>query len=159
MKLNPFLLSLEHNTKMSYLVIELNIRDMQHRRLNIFIGSLLAGLFFIFNVGLPIVLFVCPMMADAQCACSCSKPTSDGPAYTYVHTSCCNTSVLADRNTIPFLGSQKYEPPHSEVIFQLAVRCQYASELPGDSGLMTVPDIGPPGPNIPRYLLSSSFLI
>jgi hypothetical protein len=135
------------------------MRDMRHRRLNIFIGSFLAGLFFVFNVGLPIVLFVCPMMADAQCPCSCSQPTSDGPSYTYLHSSCCNTSVLAERNTIPFLGSQKYEPPHSEVILQLAVRYQCTSELPDDSGFMTVPDLGPPGPDIPRYLLSSSFLI
>ena len=132
---------------------------MHRKQLNIFVASALAGLFAIFNIGLPFALYVCPMMANERCTCTCTPPTTDGPVLTYVHTSCCNNSVLAERNTVPFLGTLNYEQLHSEVLFILSSTYSWAAQQPRQVGTLAVADAGPPPPDTPLYLLSSSLLI
>ena len=132
---------------------------MHRRHLNIFVASALAGLFAIFNVGLPFAMYVCPMMANERCTCTCSPPTTDGPVLTYVHTSCCNNSVLAERNTVPFLGTLKYEPPQPEVAFVLSSSSPWIAQQTHHISILAVENVGPPSPDTPLYLLSSSLLI
>jgi len=132
---------------------------MRRKRSNILIASTLAGLFALFNVGLPFILYVCPMMADERCACACTQSTTDGPALTYLHTSCCSNSVLAERNTVPFLGALKYEPPYSELMFVLPSDLLLSAQQPVRASFLAMADTGPPSSNTPLYLLSSSLLI
>jgi hypothetical protein len=132
---------------------------MQRSRLNIFLAASLSLLFAIFNIGLPFALYVCPMMANERCTCSCTPSRADGPIVTYVHTPCCNANVLAERNTVPFLGTHKYEPPHAEVTFVLTSSISWAPEQLQLIRVMSIADTGPPPPNTPLYLLTSSLLI
>jgi hypothetical protein len=132
---------------------------MHRKHLNIFVASALTSLFVIFNIGLPFALYVCPMMANERCTCSCAPPTTDGPVLTYVHTSCCNNNVLAERNTVPFLGTVKYEAPHSEIVFALSSSSPWAAQQQHHINILAVTEIGPPRPDTPLYLLSSSLLI
>ena len=145
--------------KFPILLLNIAVFSMQTKRLNILIASMLAGLFTIFNVGLPIALYVCPMMANERCTCSCTKPSANQPVLTYVHTSCCNHSVLAERNTIPFLGSHRYVPPPSEVMFVLTFGTPWTAQQPFQLSSLAISDPGPPASEIPLYLLSSSLLI
>ncbi|MCX6143829.1 MAG: hypothetical protein NTZ35_11470 [Ignavibacteriales bacterium] len=132
---------------------------MHRKQLNIFVASALAGLFAIFNIGLPFALYVCPMMANERCTCTCTPPSTDGSVLTFVHGTCCNNSVLAERNTVPFLGTLKYEPPHSEVVFVLSPSSPWAPQQSHHVSILAVADVGPPPPDTPLYLLSSSLLI
>jgi hypothetical protein len=132
---------------------------MHHRRFNIFVAAALATLFTVFNVGLPIVAYVCPMMASNRCTCACSPQSIEGPVITYVQMSCCNGSILAERNTVPFLDVVKYEPPHSEVMLVLSSSNHLAESISQHSFLPAGTDTGPPPTDTPLYLLSSSLLI
>jgi hypothetical protein len=127
-------------------------------RTNIFVAYTLAGLFTVFNVGLPIVLFVCPMMSDGQ-VCDCAEVQSDGLAISYPMGECCSHTIVAERNTTPFLSSAKYQAPASEVVLVLS-----SIAMPSINPARTAqPDnssnTGPPPATAPIYLLSSSLLI
>ena len=68
----------------------------------------LAGIFFLFNVGVPIVVAACPMMTadDAGGMCeSCFDPSRDGNLgfLPYSDTSCCSTTVASEANRVEFL--------------------------------------------------------
>ena len=132
---------------------------MKQKPSTIFIASALAGLFTIFNVGLPFVLYVCPMMAGGRCTCTCSQPTSEGPALTYVHTGCCNNQVVAERNTTPFLGTDKYQSHHFAVEFVLTAKSHSPWQTIQSVRFLAFSDSGPPPSDTPLYLLSSSLLI
>jgi hypothetical protein len=54
---------------------------------------------------------------------------------------------------------QKYEPPHSEVMFVMTVTSQSATAQPFHSGFTAMMDTGPQLSDTPLYLLSSSLLI
>jgi hypothetical protein len=133
---------------------------MNHRRLSIAIASSLAALFLIFNIGLPVMLSMCPMMDSPRCTCACQSSSDGGPVLTYVHSSCCTTTFLAERNTVPFLGVVKYNPPHCEVSPVIGGTTA-VSVLHYQQHLcsIAISDTGPPGTEIPLYLMSSSLLI
>ena len=127
-------------------------------RTNIVVAYTLAGLFTVFNVGLPIVIFVCPMMSSGH-VCECNKARGDGLTVSYPMGECCSHSVVAERNTTPFLSSAKYQVPTSDVVLALS-----AMVVPSSNPVHLVhPDntfnTGPPPAAAPIYLLSSSFLI
>lgn len=132
---------------------------MHPRRSNIFVATTLATLFTVFNVGLPIAVYLCPMMASERCTCACSQQSTNGPVVTYVHMSCCSGSIIAERNTIPFLDVVKYEPPHSEVMLVLSTSNHLAESISQYSLSPAGTDAGPPPTDTPLYLLSSSLLI
>jgi len=127
-------------------------------RTNIVVAFALAGLFTLFNVGLPIILFVCPMMNGAG-VCDCSNNETGGLVISYPSGECCNHAVVAERNTIPFLNSSKYQAPSSEVV--LVLSCATPASIEG--GLTAQIDnsfnTGPPPGAAPIYLLTSTLLI
>ena len=127
-------------------------------RSNIVVAYALAGLFTLFNVGLPIVLFVCPMMSNGQ-VCDCNNTPSDGLAISYEGSNCCSHTVVAERNTIPFLGASKYHSPTAEIILVLSTDFApiAANVQPQLSGFTA--NTGPPVSANPIYILSSSLLI
>jgi hypothetical protein len=134
-----------------------NMIEMRSRT-NIFVAYTLTGLFTLFNVGLPVVLFVCPMMSGGQ-VCECNMVQHGGLTISYPMGGCCSHAVVAERNTIPFLSSEKYQSPTSEIVFVLS-----SVELPSIDPAQTVQfanssNTGPPHAAAPLYLLSSSLLI
>jgi hypothetical protein len=132
---------------------------MLHSRKNIIFAAAFAAIFLVFNVGLPIALYVCPMMADQQCKCTCSQTSEAGPSITYVHTPCCTSSLVADRNTVPFLESQTFDAAQYESA-PLLMPCDFlSSRFPLQPSLALNTDTGPPPSDVPRYILSSSLLI
>lgn len=146
-------------SRIAYLTFSPYYSSMHHKRFNILIASTLAAFFVVFNVGLPIALYVCPMMANERCTGACSLPATDGVALTFVHTSCCNHSVLAERNTVPFLGATKYEPPHAETMLVLTSAGQWAGQQAFRLDLLAMADTGPPPSDTPLYLFSASLLL
>jgi hypothetical protein len=127
-------------------------------RTNIFIAYALAGLFTVFNVGLPIVLFVCPMMSGGQ-VCDCSKVPNNGVAISYTIGECCTHTVVAERNTIPFLSAANYHAPFSEVVLVLSSIVLPSINPAHPAQLDLSSNTGPPFATAPIYLLSSSLLI
>jgi hypothetical protein len=74
-----------------------------------FMMGLLAILFLVSNVGVPVVLASCPMMkqGSAPTCMECRKQSDrSGPAFTpVIDRSCCQTIIAAERNTTEFLQS------------------------------------------------------
>jgi hypothetical protein len=127
-------------------------------RTNIFVAHTLAGLFTVFNVGLPIVLFVCPMMNDRQ-ACDCHSVLNDQIVLTYPGGCSCNHTVVAERNTTPFLSATKYQAPGAEVVLVLSATTLPTVESPHAAQFDYTGNTGPPVSSNPIYLLSSALLI
>ena len=127
-------------------------------RSQIFTQYALAGLFTLFNVGLPIVQYVCPMMRDGG-TCECKTVTSKEPALSFPQGDCCNSHVLAERNTTPFLGSGKELAPGMEKMFVLSLTAPGLSQSSQIFQTLLPADTGPPRSPNSVYLLSSPLLI
>ncbi len=71
------------------------------------IGFTLAGIFTVFNIGLPVVVASCPMSkyTDSSACMSCNNVPSDGVAryMNAVDKSCCVTRYASDKNKVEFL--------------------------------------------------------
>jgi hypothetical protein len=65
----------------------------------------LVTVFFVFNVGIPIVLAACPMIQEEKpLACCAQEPQSRIPEIKLnADYSCCNTKIASERNTTEFL--------------------------------------------------------
>jgi hypothetical protein len=77
---------------------------------NRIIGILLAGVFALFNIGLPIVVASCPMMKfeNSRSCMMCNDDQSAGVKLTRaIDRSCCATVFAADRNKTEFLQATK----------------------------------------------------
>lgn len=66
---------------------------------------LLAGVFCLFNVGLPIVVASCPMAEMSKTGRACACTTTDTPYQSakVSSSSCCKSLIAAERNTNEFL--------------------------------------------------------
>ena len=127
-------------------------------RTNIFVAYALAGVFAVFNVGLPIILFMCPMMSAGQ-VCNCNKAQTDGLTISYPTGDCCSHTIIAERNTTPFLSSIKYQAPAPEVVLVLSSIALPSGNPAHLAHLDNSSNTGPPLPTAPIYILSSSLLI
>jgi len=71
------------------------------------ITCVLAAIFLLFNVGIPVIVATCPMMSDdSPVTCgSCFGFTQDGSVglRPYNDTSCCNTVFASAANKVEFL--------------------------------------------------------
>jgi hypothetical protein len=65
----------------------------------------LITVFFLFNVGVPIVIASCPMMQQAKplACCAQEQPSESPSASINKDFSCCNTTIAAHRNITEFL--------------------------------------------------------
>lgn len=68
----------------------------------------LAAIFTVFNVGIPIVLASCPMMSRNSRACCCPAPTEAGKTALSSSRdySCCRTVIAATGNTTEFIAAK-----------------------------------------------------
>jgi hypothetical protein len=75
----------------------------------------LAALFFVFNVGLPVVTASCPMKkAPGKSTCTMCIPPSTGHGPSIVHQAngaCCKTVIASGRNLTEFLTVESF--PHA----------------------------------------------
>lgn len=74
------------------------------------VGALMAALFCVFTIGVPVVLASCPMMGQpssaARLSCCPSSVERGQPILSaYKNTSCCATKIAAARNTQEFVQS------------------------------------------------------
>ncbi len=76
------------------------VKSFKYRSIVVF----LAGVFTIFNIGIPVVLASCPMMtASVRGACCPVQPVKGVPTIqTQRDYSCCKTIIVAQRNTNEF---------------------------------------------------------
>lgn len=67
--------------------------------------------FSLFNAGLPVVISFCPMMMERDIPC-CSSGSTEGAglAVTTQTGDCCASSILAERNTTPFVAVATFLP-------------------------------------------------
>lgn len=72
------------------------------------VALLLAGVFAIFSIGIPIILASCPMIqSSVPVSCCPENTTSNLPTVKSQHDySCCRTIIAADRNKTEFLQTQ-----------------------------------------------------
>jgi hypothetical protein len=72
------------------------------------VAVILAGLFTVFSVGIPVVLASCPMMkASVRASCCAIQPAKDLPVLkTQREYPCCKTIIAADRNKTEFPQTQ-----------------------------------------------------
>lgn len=68
-----------------------------------------AAIFFVFNIGLPIVIASCPMTETPFAACGICKPDSDVNVHnltTAKNTSCCVIVFAPDKNSTEFVQAK-----------------------------------------------------
>ena len=119
-------------------------------------AAILICAFGFFNVGLPIVVYLCPMMqaAPAECRTFC-ETSSESVALVNQNASCCSSYIVAERNTTPFVKTDKHNPSLAVV-----VTSQYV-ELSNDHAMVVFnsPTEHNASKSPPIFLLNSAFLI
>ncbi|MBA4312211.1 MAG: hypothetical protein C0417_06245 [Chlorobiaceae bacterium] len=75
------------------------------------VAILLAGIFSVFNIGLPVVLHYCKMMetvSSNSCGmCDTDKMDTGDLQISKTESSCCKAIIAADRNQTEFLQTEK----------------------------------------------------
>ncbi len=128
-----------------------------NQRFTILLSLILIAVFTLFNVGLPVVNYLCPMMSSANPSCA-MMPSSGGqdPAITNTLPSCCAKYIVAERNTTPFLKIQ--EAPSQLEAVTLVPAFVSPDPISAARVLLSLRDEAPP-PSAPLFILHSSFLI
>ena len=86
---------------------------MNFRVLKILISSGIILVFTAFNVGIPVVISLCPMMDDSADRCDMmSSPKQDVLSFTSEIPDCCTSHIIAERNTIPYLSVEQFKVSH-----------------------------------------------
>jgi hypothetical protein len=95
---------------------------MLSRMLNILISFLMVLVFTTFNVGIPVVAYVCPMMSVNNPHCDMMPPATHGAlSYTSEIPNCCAGHVVAERNTTPYLSTEHYKDLHQLPLDQVTL--------------------------------------
>jgi hypothetical protein len=85
---------------------------------NIASTSIILLAFIVFNIGLPVVLSLCPMEMENFSSC-CPQPmeaAEGNHSFSNQGGECCASYVAAERNTTPFVGSHRTETPQPETV-------------------------------------------
>ncbi len=134
------------------LEIVLQMRTIPH-----IIGSCALILAFgLFNVGLPVVLYLCPMMSSTSPACPMSNE-GNAPGLSIVNQSaaCCGKVIVAERHTTPFVKVQ--QPEHQKI--SLVILLDTTLQEHSFSSLTQTFDKPPPPGESQLFLLHSALLI
>ncbi|HXG38616.1 MAG TPA: hypothetical protein VNL36_07590 [Bacteroidota bacterium] len=130
---------------------------MKNRRTLKIAGSVTLILAFaLFNIGVPVSFYLCPMMNDnpAVCPMMDNEPAT-GLSIVNTNTDCCGKVVLADRNTTPFVKA--HFPEQERVVGILATNVDFIQNT-----FISQPFVSSDTPQLnlpPVFLLNSSFLI
>jgi len=72
-------------------------------------ATFVAAIFFVFNVGLPVVIASCPMTETPFAVCGMCKPASHEPVHnltTVTGASCCVIVFASDKNSTEFIQTK-----------------------------------------------------
>jgi hypothetical protein len=136
---------------------------MPSRILNILISSLMIMAFTIFNVGIPIATYLCPMMNDGVDQCEMMPPETHGAlSFSSEIPDCCTSHIIAERNTIPYLSVEQFKVLHQLPLDQVAL-VSNNTYLPYGQSLLTevqCVSLSPPfSENVSLSILNSTLLI
>jgi hypothetical protein len=112
--------------------------------------------FVLFNIGVPVSFYLCPMMNNNPAECPMMGDTNAaGPSIVNPIPDCCAKVVLGDRNTTPFVKA--HAPEHEKVVSILATNVDLVQKtfVAQRSRSAVIPLLHSP----PVFLLNSSLLI
>lgn len=121
-------------------------------------GSLLFA-FTLFNVGMPVVIYLCPLMSAESPVCDLSPAkATDRPSVTNQVPACCAKIIVAERKTTPFVEVHgEFRGNLQTVVLEVI---PVSNEIPSPASIFAlISDSGSPGPPQPLFLLNSSLLI
>lgn len=130
------------------------------RFLQISISGVLLSAFLVFNVGVPVAMYLCPLMSAETPVCALTPPrATEKASLTNQVPDCCAKVIVAERKTIPFVKAS--ENPFSKlpgIAFDFPI-LQVPETNSGGASFASPFDLPPPGSAPPLFLLHSSFLI
>lgn len=112
--------------------------------------------FGLFNIGLPVVMYLCPMMSGENPVCEMSDSPSAGvPSIARQASDCCGKYLVAERNTAPFVKSHQVDQE------KIAVSASLTEELRQNFfSVQHSTSVDSPHPHtLPLFLLNSTLLI
>ena len=127
-----------------------------NQRLRIFSSVVLLAAFSVFNVGMPVVQYLCPMMSSENPTCA-MMPSDGGQQSTITNVipSCCSKYIVAERNTTPFLKIQDAVSHADGVVLTFS----FVSVDATTSGQHFISPIDAAASPPPLFILHSSLLI
>jgi hypothetical protein len=119
--------------------------------------------FTIFNVGIPIATYLCPMMNDGVDYCEMMPPVTHGAlSFSSEIPDCCTSHIIAERNTIPYLSVEQFKVLHQLPLDQVALEAK-DTYLAHEQFLLTevqCVSLSPPfSENVSLSILNSTLLI
>ncbi len=128
-------------------------------RLNIVTSVALILSMSVFSIGVPVVLYLCPMMDTGSMCCEIPAGSDDGThTLTRQPHSCCNLVVGAERNTTPYRIAQSSHGHEFKVVAILDSETS-TSQLGIGIDHFPADDVEQNLIKPPLYVLNSSFLI
>ncbi len=120
----------------------------------------LLGVFAAFIVGIPVVRYACPLMSDDQPVCPMSiHHQGPGTAFVPPAPACCAHSIVAERNTTPFVsGASEHGSPDFTALVYVIPAIDVSSPTVSASAFPNAPARGSTS-DPPLFLLHSSLLI
>jgi hypothetical protein len=124
-------------------------------KLHTHIAAVLILVFALSNIGLPVVMYFCPMMQEnpSECQTMCENPTTS-LAIVNQNGPCCDSYIIAERNTTPFVKTEKSNPSIS-----LAIAPQIEQSATHIASVQFFQHEISPQASPPIFLLNSAFLI
>jgi hypothetical protein len=132
---------------------------MKTKKSSVAVTAFLILVFGTFNVGIPIVKYLCPFMNSENPICPMMAEHSSGPAFTYETPSCCASYVIAERNTTPYLHAEKYNAPSTEIATISMAMDFVGLQSYSSNHIIPANTSPPPGENTPLFVLNSTLLI
>jgi hypothetical protein len=112
----------------------------------------------LYSVGVPVTVYMCPMMSADSPSCEMSVPSFGNiPSIANEAPACCAKYIVAEGHSTPYL---KFENP-KDAPLSVAIIAAVQSGEPrhGWSEPLVQQDAGPPGSDPPLYILKSALLI
>ncbi len=123
------------------------------------ITAFLILVFGTFNVGIPIVKYLCPLMNSEKPVCEMISEHSDSPAIAHEKPSCCTSYIVAERNTTPYLSVEKFKAPSNELVSHYISSDFIAFQSFSTNQIVPANTSPPPAEDIPLFVLNSTLLI
>lgn len=126
-------------------------------RLTYGLSCLLLAAFVLFNAGMPVYLYLCPMMSPENPVCDMSPAQADGLSLTSIAPDCCARVFVAERITTPFVKSDSPLPDVERIQAEAPQASLLASVATGV--VFADPSRSPTDPSPPLFILHRSLLI
>lgn len=130
---------------------------MESRRTKLVSLILLAALA-LFNAGVPVYLYLCPMMDSDNTVCAMSPAETSGLSLTSITPDCCAKYLVAERRTTPFVKTGDHQPQVERLqMTEFDVAQPVLSGSVGEVGIQAFSALSLSSP--PLHILHSTFLL